>query len=70
MPQFRDVVYVPLETGLLKNARERGHPTIDGLGMLLHQAVVGFERWFGVKPKVTPELRSHIVADLIKGDAK
>lgn len=65
-----DVVYVPLETGLLKQARDRGHPAIDGLGMLLHQAVVGFERWFGVKPKVTPELRAHIVADLIKGDAR
>lgn len=62
-----DVVYVPLETELLKQARERGHPAIDGLGMLLHQAVVGFERWFGVKPKVTPELRAHIVADLTKG---
>lgn len=65
-----DVVYVPLETGLLKQARERGHPAIDGLGMLLHQAVVGFERWFGVKPKVTPELRAHIVADLTKGGSK
>ncbi len=65
-----DVVYVPLETELLKQARERGHPAIDGLGMLLHQAVVGFERWFGVKPKVTPELRAHIVADLMKGDTK
>jgi shikimate dehydrogenase len=65
-----DVVYVPLETELLKKARERGHPTVDGLGMLLHQAVVGFERWFGVKPKVTPELRAHIVADLIKSDAQ
>lgn len=65
-----DVVYVPLETELLKQAGERGHPAIDGLGMLLHQAVVGFERWFGVKPKVTPELRAHIVADLVKGDTK
>jgi shikimate dehydrogenase len=64
-----DVVYVPLETELLKQARGRGHPTVDGLGMLLHQAVTGFERWFGVKPKVTPELRALVVADLIKGDA-
>jgi shikimate dehydrogenase len=61
-----DVVYVPLETELLKQARERGHSTVDGLGMLLHQAVVGFERWFGVKPKVTKELRDLIVADLVK----
>jgi shikimate dehydrogenase len=65
-----DVVYVPLETELLRKARERGHPTIDGLGMLLHQAVVGFERWFGVKPKVTPELRAHVVTDLMKDAAK
>jgi shikimate dehydrogenase len=65
-----DVVYVPLETELLKQARARGHVAVDGLGMLLHQAVVGFERWFGVKPKVTPELRAHIVADLMKGDTK
>lgn len=60
-----DIVYVPLETPLLKAARERGLRTLDGLGMLLHQAVPGFERWFGVKPVVTPELRAHIVADLL-----
>ena len=45
-----DLVYAPLETGLLAAARERGLRTADGLGMLLHQAVRGFERWFGVKP--------------------
>lgn len=61
-----DIVYVPLETELLRQARERGHPTVDGLGMLLHQAVPGFERWFGVRPKVTKELRDLIVADLTK----
>jgi shikimate dehydrogenase len=61
-----DVVYVPLETGLLRQARERGHPAVDGLGMLLHQAVVGFERWFGVNPKVTKELRDLIADDLVK----
>jgi shikimate dehydrogenase len=64
-----DIVYVPLETELLRQAKELGHPTVDGLGMLLHQAVVGFERWFGVKPKVTKELRAHIAADLMKDAA-
>lgn len=61
-----DIVYVPLETGLLRQARERGHPAVDGLGMLLHQAVPGFERWFGVRPKVTQVLRDRVVADLLK----
>lgn len=59
-----DIVYVPLETPLLKAARERGLKTIDGLGMLLHQAVPGFERWFGVRPEVTSELRALILADM------
>lgn len=59
-----DIVYVPLETGLLRQARERGHPVVDGLGMLLHQAVPGFEHWFGVRPEVTPALRTLIVADI------
>ena len=59
-----DLVYLPLETGLLKLARERGLRTADGLGMLLHQAVRGFERWFGIKPEVTPELRALVEADL------
>ncbi|MBX3524136.1 MAG: shikimate dehydrogenase [Xanthobacteraceae bacterium] len=65
-----DIVYAPLETELLKQAREHGHPVVDGLGMLLHQAVPGFERWFGVRPKVTKELRDLIVADLLKGAGK
>jgi shikimate dehydrogenase len=52
-----DIVYVPLETGLLAAARRRGLHVVDGLGMLLHQAVPGFERWFGVRPAVTPTLR-------------
>lgn len=65
-----DIVYAPLETELLKQARERGYPVVDGLGMLLHQAVPGFERWFGVRPKVTKELRDLIVADLLKGAGK
>jgi shikimate dehydrogenase len=61
-----DMVYDPLATGLLVAARERGLRTADGLGMLLHQAVRGFELWFGVKPEVTPELRALIEADLTK----
>ena len=64
-----DLVYVPLKTGLLAAARDRGLRTADGLGMLLHQAVRGFELWFGVKPEVTPELRALIEADLEPGEA-
>lgn len=59
-----DIVYVPLVTPLLAAARARGLPIVDGLGMLLYQAVPGFERWFGVRPQVTPALRALIVADL------
>lgn len=61
-----DLVYVPLETDLLKAARLRGLKTADGLGMLLHQAVRGFELWFGKRPKVTYELRALVEADLVK----
>lgn len=59
-----DIVYSPLETALLAAARARGNFVVDGLGMLLHQAVPGFERWFGVRPEVTPELRAHVAATL------
>lgn len=59
-----DIVYVPLETKLLRAARARNLNVVDGLGMLLHQAVPGFERWFGVRPAVTPELRAIIVQDI------
>lgn len=59
-----DIVYVPLETPLLSGARARGHRTVDGLGMLLHQAVPGFARWFGVRPEVTQALRDILVADI------
>ncbi|EIM29200.1 shikimate dehydrogenase [Microvirga lotononidis] len=59
-----DIVYVPLETPLLAAAAAQGLRTVDGLGMLLHQAVPGFRRWFGVTPKVTPELRALILADI------
>jgi len=61
-----DIVYAPLETELLAQARKLGLRTADGLGMLLHQAVRGFQLWFGVKPKVTPELRALVEADLKK----
>jgi shikimate dehydrogenase len=59
-----DIVYTPLVTPLLADAARRGLKTVDGLGMLLHQAVPGFEAWFGVRPNVTPELRSRIQATL------
>lgn len=61
-----DIVYVPRETPLLRAARERGLRTVGGLGMLLHQAVPGFERWFGVRPTVTAELRALIEADIAR----
>jgi shikimate dehydrogenase len=61
-----DLVYVPLQTPLLAAARGRGLKTADGLGMLLHQAVRGFELWFGQRPEVTPELRALVEADLTK----
>ncbi len=61
-----DIVYDPLETNLLKQARANAHRTVDGLGMLLHQAVPGFEKWFGIRPQVTKELRDLVVADLLK----
>jgi shikimate dehydrogenase len=60
-----DLVYVPLETALLTAARARGLRAVDGLGMLLHQAVGGFQRWFGVRPQVTKALRALVEADLI-----
>jgi shikimate dehydrogenase len=61
-----DLVYVPLQTPLLAAAGARGLKTADGLGMLLHQAVRGFELWFGQRPQVTPELRALVEADLTK----
>ncbi len=59
-----DLVYVPLMTPLLAAAKTRGLITVDGLGMLLHQAVPGFEKWFGVRPQVTSELRAVLIADI------
>ena len=60
-----DIVYVPLETKLLAAARRRGHPVVDGLGMLLHQGRPGFEAWFGAPVQVTTDLRAAIVATLV-----
>ena len=60
-----DLVYVPLETDLLAAAKARGLRTADGLGMLLHQAVRGFDLWFGARPHVTAELRALVEADLV-----
>jgi shikimate dehydrogenase len=57
-----DLIYIPLETPLLAAARERGHVTVNGLGMLLNQAIPAFEAWFGVKPEITDELRRAILA--------
>ena len=61
-----DLVYAPLQTPLLSAARARGLKSADGLGMLLHQAVRGFELWFGQRPEVTSELRDLVEADLTK----
>ena len=58
------IVYTPLETPLLAAAEARGIRTADGLGMLLHQAVPGFEKWFGKRPEVTDELHALIAADI------
>jgi shikimate dehydrogenase len=59
-----DIVYTPLITPFLLEAQSRGHPIIPGLGMLLHQAVVGFEKWFGVRPEVTPDLYNLVARDI------
>ena len=56
-----DLVYAPLMTHLLNEANEAGCVTVDGLGMLLHQAVPAFERWFGVRPQVTDETRAAVL---------
>ena len=62
-----DIVYVPLETELLATARRRGLRVTGGLGMLLHQAVPGFERWFGKRPRVTPALRDAVQKSIREG---
>ncbi|MEM9127914.1 MAG: shikimate dehydrogenase, partial [Pseudomonadota bacterium] len=57
-----DLVYAPLKTQLLQTAEQAGCTTVDGLGMLLHQAVPGFERWFGVRPDVDADTRAAALA--------
>jgi shikimate dehydrogenase len=59
-----DIVYVPLMTPFLEQAQRLGLATVDGLGMLLHQAVPGFEKWFGIRPVVDRTLRDLIIADM------
>ena len=59
-----DIVYVPLRTKLLEQTSARGNPVVEGLGMLLHQAVRGFELWFGARPVVTTELYDMIARDI------
>jgi shikimate dehydrogenase len=60
-----DIVYVPLETPLLRQARGRGNRTVDGLGMLLHQACPAFEKWYGIRPEVTTALRRIVESDVL-----
>ncbi len=60
-----DIVYTPLETDLLKNAKACGNPTVDGLGMLLQQARPGFAAWYGVEPEVTDDLRNYVVSRMV-----
>ncbi len=59
-----DIVYIPLETPLLAAARLRGNPTVDGLGMLLHQGPLAWKAWFGIEPTVTPALRALVEKSL------
>jgi shikimate dehydrogenase len=61
-----DIIYVPLKTDLLAAAEGRGFATSNGLDMLLHQAVRGFELWFGIRPVVTRELFDLLAADIVK----
>ncbi|MFW0777819.1 MAG: shikimate dehydrogenase [Rickettsiales bacterium] len=60
-----DIVYNPLMTSLLLQAKARGNPVVDGLGMLLHQAVPAFEAWFGVRPDVNTELGAYMLEQLV-----
>ena len=59
-----DIIYIPRETPLIQMARERGHRTVTGLGMLLHQGIPAWKAWFGIEPKMTAELRAKIEATL------
>ncbi|NND93052.1 MAG: shikimate dehydrogenase [Granulosicoccus sp.] len=60
-----DIVYVPLETPLIIEAKAKGHPVVGGLGMLLHQGVPGFSHWFGQTPTVSVELRNLLTDDIV-----
>lgn len=62
-----DIVYIPLKTPLLRAAEDRGFAVANGLDMLLHQAVRGFELWFGIRPSVTQDLRDMLAADIARG---
>jgi shikimate dehydrogenase len=62
-----DIVYNPAKTPLLATAANAGHRTMDGLGMLMHQAAPAFEAWFGIRPKVTAELRGLLLEALSGG---
>ena len=62
-----DIVYNPLKTALLQRAEALGLTTVDGIGMLLHQAVPGFEKWFGLTPEVDAGLRQHMLEILGEG---
>lgn len=59
-----DIIYIPIETPLLAAAHARSNPTVNGLGMLLNQARPAFEAWFGVSPRITPDLMQKILATL------
>jgi shikimate dehydrogenase len=59
-----DAVYIPMETPLLKEARQRGNSTVNGLGMLIHQARPAFQAWFGVMPEVTDKLYAKVIRTL------
>jgi shikimate dehydrogenase len=61
-----DIVYTPLQTKLLCAARARGNVSVDGLGMLLHQARPAFEAWWGILPDITPDLRASVEASMLK----
>tara|TARA_B100000686_G_scaffold340265_1_gene415688 strand:+ start:510 stop:1373 length:864 start_codon:yes stop_codon:yes gene_type:complete len=65
-----DLIYDPVLTPLLENAQARGNPIVDGLGMLIHQAIPGFTAWFGVEPTVTPTLRELLQRDVVSGTGR
>ena len=62
-----DIIYIPLETPFLAAARARGNPTLNGVGMLLHQGPPAWKRWFGVEPQVTPDLRAEMEKSISGG---